>query len=62
MRQMIVKTVETVHTMQFISQSKGKCNKSTNEEKLEVTIAKIVALFSNINFIKINNNIENKFI
>ena len=62
MKQMIAKTVETVHTIRFISQAKKRQNRITKEEKLEVTIAKIVALFSDINFIKINNNIENKFI
>ena len=54
MRQMIAETVEAVyiHTQQFVNHHKKNSNKITKEEKLEVTIAKIVALFNVINFKK----------
>ena len=57
----IAKNLGALHTIQFISQ-KSQENNQTKEGKLVVTISRIVALFSDINFIKINNNIENKFI
>ena len=60
---MRAKTVGAVYTMQFISQTKKRQNRITEEEKLVVTIPNIVALFRDINFIKIKYiNMENKFI